>query len=67
MDRLGAMQVFVRVVETGSFSKAAAEFQTTQPTVTKQVAALEARLKVDRKSTRLNSSHSTLSRMPSSA
>lgn len=46
MDRLGAMQVFVRVVETGSFSKAAAEFQTTQPTVTKQVAALEARLKV---------------------
>jgi DNA-binding transcriptional LysR family regulator len=46
MDRLDAMQVFVRVVETGSFSKAAAEFQTTQPTVTKQVAALEARLKV---------------------
>ena len=46
MDRLDAMQVFVRVVETGSFSKAAAEFQTKQPTVTKQVAALEARLKV---------------------
>ena len=46
MDRLDAMQVFVRVVETGSFSKAALEFQTTQPTVTKQVAALEARLKV---------------------
>ncbi len=46
MDRLDAMQVFVRVVETGSFSKAAYEFQTTQPTVTKQVAALEARLKV---------------------
>lgn len=46
MDRLDAMQVFVRVVETGSFSKAASEFQTTQPTVTKQVAALEARLKV---------------------
>ena len=46
MDRLDAMQVFVRVVETGSFSKAAQEFQTTQPTVTKQVAALEARLKV---------------------
>lgn len=46
MDRLLAMQMFVRVVETGSFSKAAAEFATTQPTVTKQVAAAEARLKV---------------------
>ena len=46
MVRLLAMQMFVRVVETGSFSKAAAEFATTQPTVTKQVAAAEARLKV---------------------
>jgi DNA-binding transcriptional LysR family regulator len=46
MDRLTAMQMFVRVVETGSFSKAAAEFATTQPTVTKQVAAIELRLKV---------------------
>ena len=46
MDRLQAMEMFVRVVETGSFSKAAAEFNTTQPTVTKQVAATEARLKV---------------------
>ncbi|MEY3462175.1 MAG: hypothetical protein RLZZ03_1828 [Pseudomonadota bacterium] len=46
MDRLLAMQMFVRVVETGSFSKAAIEFATTQPTVTKQVAAVEARLKV---------------------
>jgi DNA-binding transcriptional LysR family regulator len=46
MDRLLAMQMFVRVVETGSFSKAALEFATTQPTVTKQVAAVEARLKV---------------------
>jgi DNA-binding transcriptional LysR family regulator len=40
------MEMFVRVVETGSFSKAALEFHTTQPTVTKQVAATEARLKV---------------------
>ena len=40
------MEMFVRVVETGSFSKAAREFNTTQPTVTKQVAATEARLKV---------------------
>lgn len=46
MDRLLAMQMFVRVVETGSFSKAAKEFATTQPTVTKQVAAMEALLKV---------------------
>lgn len=38
--------MFVRVVETGSFSKAAKEFATTQPTVTKQVAATEALLKV---------------------
>ena len=46
MDRLMAMEVFVRVVETGSFSKAAREFATTQPTVTKMVAATEERLKV---------------------
>ena len=46
MDRLLAMEMFVRVVETGSFSKAAREFNTTQPTVTKQVAATETRLKV---------------------
>jgi DNA-binding transcriptional LysR family regulator len=46
VDRLQAMEMFVRVVETGSFSKAAKEFATTQPTVTKQIAATEARLKV---------------------
>lgn len=46
MDRLHAMQVFVRVVETGSFSKSAREFATTQPTVTKLVAALEESLRV---------------------
>jgi DNA-binding transcriptional LysR family regulator len=46
MDRLQAMEMFVRVVETGSFSRAAQEFATTQPTVTKQIAAMEARLKV---------------------
>lgn len=40
------MEMFVRVVETGSFSKAAREFNTTQPTVTKQIAATETRLKV---------------------
>ena len=46
MDRLDAMHMFVRVVETGSFTKVAHEFATTQPTVTKQVAAMETRLKV---------------------
>jgi DNA-binding transcriptional LysR family regulator len=46
VDRLQAMEMFVRVVETGSFSKAAKEFATTQPTVSKQVAATETRLKV---------------------
>ena len=46
MDRLDAMHMFVRVVETSSFTKVAHEFATTQPTVTKQIAAMEARLKV---------------------
>jgi len=46
MDRLQAMEMFVRVVETGSFSATAREFATTQPTVTKQVAAIESRLEV---------------------
>ncbi len=44
MDRLQAMEIFVRVAETGSFSKAAQEFATTQPTITKQVASIEAHL-----------------------
>lgn len=46
MDRLQVMHMFVRVVETGSFSKAAGEFATTQPTVSKQIAATEERLNV---------------------
>lgn len=41
MDRLSAMQTFVRVVERGSFSAVARETQTTQSGVSKQVAALE--------------------------
>jgi DNA-binding transcriptional LysR family regulator len=41
MDRLQAMQTFVRVVERGSFSAVAREQQTTQSAVSKQVAALE--------------------------
>jgi DNA-binding transcriptional LysR family regulator len=45
MDRLNAMELFVRVVETGSFSAVAREMDMTQPTVSKQLAGLEARLK----------------------
>jgi DNA-binding transcriptional LysR family regulator len=41
MDRLQAMQTFVRVVETGSFTAVAREQNTTQSTISKQVAGLE--------------------------
>jgi len=44
MDRILAFQLFVRVVELGSFSKAAVESGMTQPTATKLVAQLEARV-----------------------
>ena len=44
MDRVTAVALFARIVESGSFSKAAAEFAITQPTATKAVAAMEARL-----------------------
>lgn len=44
MDRLLAMQMFVRVVETGSFSAVAREHNTSQSAVSKQVAALERHL-----------------------
>lgn len=41
MDKLAAMQTFVRVVESGSFSAVARETRSTQSGVSKQVAALE--------------------------
>lgn len=41
MDTLSAMQAFIRVVELGSFSKAASELGVGQPAVTKMVAQLE--------------------------
>lgn len=41
MDRLTAMQTFVRVVEAGSFSAVARQTGSTQSAVSKQVAALE--------------------------
>jgi LysR family transcriptional regulator, regulator for bpeEF and oprC len=44
MDRLEAIQMFVRVVESGSFSAAARERGLGQPAVSKQIAALEAHL-----------------------
>jgi DNA-binding transcriptional LysR family regulator len=44
VDRLSAMQTFVRVVERGSFSAVARESRSTQSAVSKQVAALEAHL-----------------------
>lgn len=44
MDRLAAMQTFVRVVESGSFSAVAREIRSTQSAVSKQVAALEREL-----------------------
>ncbi|HWA12783.1 MAG TPA: LysR family transcriptional regulator [Burkholderiales bacterium] len=45
MDRLMAMEVFVRIVETGSFSAVAREMGMTQPTVSKQLTALEKKLR----------------------
>ncbi len=44
MDRVQGIQLFIRVVETGSFSRAAADLGVTQPTATKHVAALEKHL-----------------------
>lgn len=44
MDLLGPMRTFVRVVEAGSFTGVAAEQNTTQPTISRQVAALEEHL-----------------------
>ncbi|MBD2771562.1 LysR family transcriptional regulator [Iningainema tapete] len=46
MDRISAMKSFVRTVETGSFSAVARELETTQPTISKQIAALEEYLDV---------------------
>src|SRR6266404_4901454 len=45
MDRLTAMEVFVRIVETGSFSAVGRDLGMTQPTVSKQLTALERQLK----------------------
>jgi len=46
MDRLAAMEAFIRVVDTGSFSTAAAQMRIGQPAVSKSIAQLEDRLGV---------------------
>jgi DNA-binding transcriptional LysR family regulator len=46
MDRLVAMETFVRVIEAGSFSGAAKQLRVGQPAVSKTVAQLEDRLGV---------------------
>jgi LysR family transcriptional regulator for bpeEF and oprC len=46
MDRLDAIQMFMRVAECGSFSIVAREREVGQPAVSKQIAALEAHLGV---------------------
>lgn len=46
MDRLYQMRLYTRVVETGSFSAVARELGTIQPTVSKQLTALEDHLGV---------------------
>ena len=46
MDRLGATEAFVRVVDAGSFSSAAKQLRIGQPAISKTVAQLEERLGV---------------------
>lgn len=45
MDQVAALRAFVRIVETGSFTQAAASLATPKPTVTKLVQQLEAHLR----------------------
>src|SRR5438067_4947977 len=46
MDRLAAMEAFVRVIEAGSFSSAAKQLRVGQPAISKTIAQLEDRLGV---------------------
>ena len=46
MDRLAAMEAFIRVVDAGSFSGAAKQLRLGQPAVSKTIAQLEDRLGV---------------------
>jgi LysR family transcriptional regulator for bpeEF and oprC len=44
MDRFSTLQLYVRVFESGSFTRAAQEMRIGQPAVSKQISALEAHL-----------------------
>ena len=46
MDKLDAMQIFVRVAEAGSFTAVADQLQVARSVVTRQIAALEKHLRV---------------------
>jgi DNA-binding transcriptional LysR family regulator len=46
MDLLSGMRLFARVVETGGFTAVARENSTSQPTISRTIAALEAHLGV---------------------
>ena len=46
MDRLAAMDAFIRVVDAGSFSGAASQLRMGQPAVSKAIAHLEERIRV---------------------
>ena len=46
MDRLAAMDAFIRVVDAGSFSGAAKQLRIGQPAVSKAIVQLEERLSV---------------------
>ena len=46
MDRLSAMEMLIRVIETGSFSAASRQLKVGQPAVSKAIAQLEERLGV---------------------
>ena len=64
--RLRHIEVFHAIMQAGTISGAAQLLHISQPAVTKVLQHCELQLG-DRKSTRLNSSHLKLSRMPSSA
>jgi len=46
MDRIDVMRMFIRVADSGNFSKTARATGVSQPTVSKLIAGLEARLGV---------------------
>ena len=76
---LKQMKYFITIVDCHSFTEAAEQCFISQSAISQQIKALEKELGIrlfernkrqfslDRKSTRLNSSHNVASRMPSSA